>query len=62
VAAFAAAAALTATAASAAFFLANTATSVAAVLKPAGLEFSKDIISTAYPKDPADPAWKDDPA
>src|ERR1700709_2572425 len=42
------------------FFLANTATSVAAVLKPAGLEFSKDIISTAYLKDPTDPAWKDD--
>jgi ABC-type branched-subunit amino acid transport system substrate-binding protein len=42
------------------FFLANTATSVAAVLKPAGLQFSKDIISTAYLKDPTDPAWKDD--
>src|SRR6476469_2673534 len=43
------------------FFLANTATSVAAVLKPAGLENAKDIISTAYLKDPTDPAWKDDP-
>jgi ABC-type branched-subunit amino acid transport system substrate-binding protein len=43
------------------FFLANTATSVAAVLKPAGLEFSKDIISTSYLKDPTDPAWRDDP-
>ena len=43
------------------FFLANTATSVAAVLKAAGLEFSKDIISTAYLKDPTDPAWKDYP-
>src|ERR1700681_588001 len=43
------------------FFLANTATSVAAVLKPAGLEYAKDIISTAYLKDPTDPAWKDDP-
>jgi len=43
------------------FFLANTATSVAAVLKPAGLEFARDIISTAYLKDPTDPAWKDDP-
>ncbi|HKH01689.1 MAG TPA: ABC transporter substrate-binding protein [Bradyrhizobium sp.] len=42
------------------FFLANTATSVAAVLKPAGLEYAKDIISTAYLKDPTDPAWKDD--
>jgi ABC-type branched-subunit amino acid transport system substrate-binding protein len=44
------------------FFLANTATSVASVLKPAGLEFSKGIISTAYYKDPTDPTWKDDPA
>ena len=43
------------------FFLANTATSVASVLKPAGLENAKDIISTAYLKDPTDPAWKDDP-
>jgi ABC-type branched-subunit amino acid transport system substrate-binding protein len=44
------------------FFLANTATSVASVLKPAGLEFSKGIISTAYLKDPTDPTWNDDPA
>src|SRR6195256_5090765 len=43
------------------FFLANTATSVAAVLKPASVEYAKDIISTAYLKDPTDPAWKDDP-
>ena len=43
------------------FFLANVSTSVAAVLKPAGLEIAKDIISTAYLKDPTDPAWKDDP-
>src|SRR5882724_8301900 len=43
------------------FFLANTATSVAPVLRPAGLEYAKDIISTAYLKDPTDPAWKDDP-
>src|SRR6201747_767466 len=43
------------------FFLANTATSVAAVLKPAGLEYAKDIISTTYLKDPTDPAWKDNP-
>jgi ABC-type branched-subunit amino acid transport system substrate-binding protein len=43
------------------FFLANTATSVAAVLKPAGLQYSKDIISTAYMKDPTDLAWKEDP-
>src|SRR4030081_2098068 len=43
------------------FFLANTATSVASVLKPAGLENAKGIISTAYYKDPTDPTWKDDP-
>jgi len=43
------------------FFLVNTATSVAAVLKPAGLHYAKDIISTVYLKDPTDPAWKDDP-
>jgi ABC-type branched-subunit amino acid transport system substrate-binding protein len=43
------------------FFLANTATSVASVLKPAGLQYARDIISTAYLKDPTDPTWKDDP-
>jgi ABC-type branched-subunit amino acid transport system substrate-binding protein len=43
------------------FFLANVSTSVAGVLKPAGLENAKDIISTAYLKDPTDPAWKNDP-
>jgi ABC-type branched-subunit amino acid transport system substrate-binding protein len=43
------------------FFLANTATTIASVLKPAGLEYSKGIISTAYVKDPTDPLWKDDP-
>lgn len=43
------------------FFLANTATTVASVLKPAGLEYAKGIISTAYVKDPTDPRWKDDP-
>ncbi len=37
------------------------ATSVGAVLKPAGLEASKGVISVGYAKDPADPAWKDDP-
>ena len=31
------------------------------MLKPAGLENSKGIISTAYLKDPTDPTWKDDP-
>ncbi len=34
---------------------------IAAVLKPAGLEKSVGLISTAYLKDPTDPQWKDDP-
>jgi ABC-type branched-subunit amino acid transport system substrate-binding protein len=38
------------------------ATSVASVLKPAGLENAKGVISTSYLKDPADPSMKDDPA
>ena len=33
---------------------------ISATLKPAGLENSKDMISTAYGKDPGDPQWKDD--
>ena len=36
------------------------ATSVGAVMKPAGLEYSKDVISVGYGKDPLDPTWKDD--
>jgi ABC-type branched-subunit amino acid transport system substrate-binding protein len=36
------------------------ATSVGAVMKPAGLEASKGVISVGYTKDPADPTWKDD--
>jgi branched-chain amino acid transport system substrate-binding protein len=36
------------------------ATSVGAVLTPAGLEASKGLISTNYGKDPLDPTWKDD--
>ena len=36
------------------------ATSVGAVMKPAGLENSKGIISVNYGKDPLDPKWKDD--
>jgi ABC-type branched-subunit amino acid transport system substrate-binding protein len=42
------------------FFLANVSTSVASVMKVAGLDASKDIISSAYLKDPTDPSWKDD--
>jgi hypothetical protein len=41
-------------------FLGNVSTSVATVLRPAGLDNAKGIISTAYLKDPTDPAWKDD--
>ncbi|SDS80473.1 ABC transporter substrate-binding protein [Bradyrhizobium canariense] len=37
------------------------ATSVGSVLKPAGLENAKGIISTNYGKEPLDPQWKDDP-
>jgi ABC-type branched-subunit amino acid transport system substrate-binding protein len=42
-------------------FLSNVSSSVGGVLKPAGLENSKDLISDAYMKDPTDPQWKDDP-
>lgn len=34
--------------------------SIAAAMKPAGPQASKDAISAAYQKDPADPQWKDD--
>ena len=43
------------------FFLVSTATTVATVLKPAGLQYAKGIISTSFLKDPTDPTWKDDP-
>jgi branched-chain amino acid transport system substrate-binding protein len=33
---------------------------MSATLKPAGLDISKDIISTNYGKEPSDPQWKDD--
>ncbi|WP_187437440.1 ABC transporter substrate-binding protein [Bradyrhizobium rifense] len=36
------------------------ATSVGAVLKPAGLDAAKDLISVNYGKEPLDPTWKDD--
>jgi ABC-type branched-subunit amino acid transport system substrate-binding protein len=38
------------------------ATSVGAVMQPAGLEASKGVISVNYGKDPLDPTWKDDPS
>ena len=34
--------------------------SVAATLKPAGLENAKDLVSDFYLKDPTDPQWQDD--
>ena len=34
--------------------------SVSSVLKPAGLDNAKDIVTANYTKDPDDPAWKDD--
>jgi branched-chain amino acid transport system substrate-binding protein len=43
-------------------FLASISNSVGSVLKPAGLENAKDILSTNYLKDPTDPTWKDDPS
>jgi len=42
--------------------LASISNSVGSVLRPAGLENAKGILSTNYLKDPTDPAWKDDPA
>jgi ABC-type branched-subunit amino acid transport system substrate-binding protein len=41
-------------------FLSNVAVWVNTVMEPAGLEASTGILSTAYVKDPDDPAWKDD--
>jgi branched-chain amino acid transport system substrate-binding protein len=43
-------------------FLASISNSVGSVLKPAGLENSKGVLSSNYIKDPTDPTWKDDPA
>jgi branched-chain amino acid transport system substrate-binding protein len=42
-------------------FLSNVAVWVNTVMQPAGLEAGIGILSTAYVKDPDDPAWKDDP-
>jgi ABC-type branched-subunit amino acid transport system substrate-binding protein len=38
----------------------NVSASVGSVLKPAGFENAKDVLSTNYQKDPTDPQWKDD--
>ncbi|HLG82179.1 MAG TPA: ABC transporter substrate-binding protein [Bradyrhizobium sp.] len=40
----------------------NASASIAQTLRPAGLENSIGVISTAFLKDASDPAWKDDPA
>jgi branched-chain amino acid transport system substrate-binding protein len=40
----------------------NVSSSVDVVLKPAGLEASRDLITALYLKDPTDPQWKEDPA
>jgi branched-chain amino acid transport system substrate-binding protein len=42
--------------------LASISASVGSVLRPAGLENSKGILSSGYLKDPTDPTWKNDPA
>src|ERR1700674_5210113 len=41
-------------------FLSNVAVWISTVMEPAGLEAGTGILSTAYVKDPDDPAWKDD--
>ncbi|HWZ39862.1 MAG TPA: ABC transporter substrate-binding protein [Bradyrhizobium sp.] len=42
-------------------FLSNTAVWISTVMIPAGVEAGTGIISTAYVKDPDDPAWANDP-
>ena len=42
--------------------LASVSNSVGAVLKPAGVENAKGIMSAAYLKDPTDPTWRNDRA
>ena len=39
----------------------NVSASVGTVLKPAGLDAARDIITAIYGKDPTDPQWKNDP-
>jgi branched-chain amino acid transport system substrate-binding protein len=39
----------------------NVSNSVGSVLKPAGLEAAKGVLSTGYLKDPTDPTWDNDP-
>jgi branched-chain amino acid transport system substrate-binding protein len=40
-------------------YISNVSVSVATILKPAGLEKSKGLITSGYLKDPTDPRWKD---
>ncbi len=42
-------------------YLSNVSPSIATVLKPAGLDKSKGLITAYYGKDPTDARWKDDP-
>ena len=42
--------------------LVSVSSSIGGVMKPAGVEHAKGIISAAYQKLPTDPTWKDDPA
>jgi branched-chain amino acid transport system substrate-binding protein len=42
-------------------YLSNVSPSIASVLKPAGLDSSKGLITAYYGKDPTDARWKDDP-
>ena len=44
------------------YFIPYSASSVSAVLQPAGLQKSVGVISSAYVKDPTDPQWKADAA
>ena len=41
-------------------YMTNVSQSVAAVMKPAGIEKSKGVITAVIGKDPTDPRWKDD--
>ncbi len=44
------------------FFLSNVSIWVSTVMEPAGVEKGVGILSSAYVKDPTDPAWDSDPA
>jgi branched-chain amino acid transport system substrate-binding protein len=42
-------------------YISYTASSIATVLKPAGLDKSKGLITSQFTKDPTDSRWRDDP-